>query len=173
MIRMLRLVNLLLLMPMLGYVWFFPVVKAKSRQLVNSFGRIYIPGTTKKYVRGKHGGIDISWTRGSVVRMPRDAVIIFKGVMAGYEALGKQVLARYKRQDGSYRYIRQCHLDSISIYVRAGRVRKRGDTVGRLGSTGQTSGPHDHFELSRSSNWSNADALLNPHEPLEEARKAA
>lgn len=165
--------KLLLLLPMLGYYWQFPVAKAKSRTLVDSFNRVNIPGTTKPYVRGKHGGIDIPWLRGSAVRMPRDAVVIFKGVMKGYESLGKQVLVRYKTSAGNSYYIRQCHLDSISVYVRVGKVRKRGEFIGRLGQTGQVSGPHVHFELSTSSNWSNASALVNPHSRLEEARKQA
>lgn len=154
-------------------MWHFPVPAARSRQLVDSFNRVFIPGTRRRYARGKHGAIDISWTRGSKVYLPRDATVIARGVLPGLEDLGRQVLFKYRTRSGDVRYMRLCHLDSIYWRLKVGRFRGKGSYVGRLGMTGNTSGPHVHFEWSESASWSNVSALRNPIKPLEEGRKAA
>lgn len=154
--------------------WTYPVPAAKSRRLIDSFKRRIIPGSRppRPYSRGHHYATDIPWTEGSKVFLPRDAVIIARGVIKGLEALGNQVLVRWKRSDGQFRYLRLCHLKSIGLAVKVGKVLKRGSYVGRLGKTGQAGGPHVHTELSRSPRWSDVSALINPHGVLEEARKA-
>lgn len=155
--------------------WTYPVSAAKSRRLIDSFNRKIIPGSRppRPYRRGKHGAIDIPWTEGSKVILPRDAVVIARGVIKGLEALGNQVLLRWKRSDGKFRYLRLCHFKSIGLGVKVGKVLKRGAYLGRLGKSGQTKGPHVHLELSSSPRWSDVSALINPHELLEEARLAA
>lgn len=140
--------------------------------LRDSFTREIIPGSKppRKYARGIHGGIDIGWVEGALVRAPRKGVVYVAGRVSGLSALGNQVLFRFRTWYGGTRYIRMCHLNTIKVKV--GQTLYQGQVVGTLGMTGQTTGPHVHFELSKSRNWSNAGALENPYKLLEQARKA-
>lgn len=46
------------------------------------------------------------------------------------------------------------------VYVKQGDVIKQGDTLGEVGSTGNTTGPHLHFEIRKSDRYVNPDLIL-------------
>lgn len=155
--------------------WSYPVPARKSWSIRDSFWRKYIPGTSRRYARGFHYAIDIDGVTGDRVNAIRDAVIVFKGVKAGLEALGKQVLLRYRRKDGTYVYARYCHLKSVTSKAVGTKVLK-GSKIGELGNTGLgqpgTKGDHLHFELSTSKEWTRVSALENAFPALMEAKAA-
>jgi len=88
--------------------------------------------------RAFHEGMDIVAETGTAVRAPADGIVVAAGRNSSY---GKAV-------DLSHGYglgTRFGHLSFIS--VRPGDRVKRGDIIGRVGSTGRSTGPHLHYEV--------------------------
>ncbi|MGW7520934.1 transglycosylase family protein [Streptomyces sp. NPDC054796] len=87
---------------------------------------------------GYHTGVDFPVPTGTTVK----AVTSGKVVSAGWaDSYGYQVVLRHA--DG--KYSQYAHLSAIS--VRAGQSVDTGQRVGRSGSTGNSTGPHLHFEV--------------------------
>lgn len=88
--------------------------------------------------RRLHAGIDIPGPTGQPVYAARDGVVASAGPRGGY---GIAVVIRHP--DGmSTTY---AHLDSVG--VTAGTTVLAGDDIGRVGSSGLSTGPHLHFEV--------------------------
>ncbi|GAA4809031.1 transglycosylase family protein [Streptomyces ziwulingensis] len=88
--------------------------------------------------KGYHTGVDFPVVTGTTVRSVASGQV----VSAGWEgSFGYQVVVRHS--DG--RYSQYAHLSAIS--VRDGQSVSAGQRLGRSGSTGNSSGPHLHFEV--------------------------
>ncbi len=88
--------------------------------------------------KGYHTGVDFPVPTGTSVR----AVGAGQVVSAGWGgSFGYQVVIRH----GDGRYTQYAHLSAIS--VRAGQTVDAGRRIGRSGSTGNSTGPHLHFEV--------------------------
>ncbi|MDH6454721.1 MULTISPECIES: transglycosylase family protein [unclassified Streptomyces] len=88
--------------------------------------------------KGYHTGVDFAVPTGTSVK----AVAAGKVVTSGWGgSFGYQVVIRHA--DG--RYTQYAHLSAIS--VKAGQSVGGGQRIGRSGSTGNSSGPHLHFEV--------------------------
>ncbi|MFF7162487.1 peptidoglycan DD-metalloendopeptidase family protein [Streptomyces sp. NPDC008086] len=88
--------------------------------------------------KGYHTGVDFAVPTGTSVR----AVGAGRVVSAGWEgSFGYQVVIRHA--DG--RYSQYAHLSAIS--VKDGQSVGAGQRIGRSGSTGNSTGPHLHFEV--------------------------
>ncbi|CAL9650184.1 transglycosylase family protein [Streptomyces griseomycini] len=88
--------------------------------------------------KGYHTGIDFPVPTGTSVK----SVAAGRVVSAGWEgSFGYQVVVRHA--DG--RYSQYAHLSAIS--VKDGQSVVAGQRIGRSGSTGNSSGPHLHFEV--------------------------
>ncbi|MFK4100416.1 transglycosylase family protein [Streptomyces sp. NPDC019531] len=88
--------------------------------------------------KGYHTGVDFPVPTGTSVK----AVASGKVVTSGWGgSFGYQVVIRHA--DG--RYTQYAHLSAIS--VKAGQSVGGGQRIGRSGSTGNSSGPHLHFEV--------------------------
>ncbi len=97
-----------------------------------------------------HGAIDIgsNYTKnGKVpilnksVRAPTDMVILYSGWCGGY---GKLIIGGFEFNGKSY-HMYFGHLNHL--IVSKGENVKMGDPIGFVGSTGQSTGPHLHFEI--------------------------
>jgi murein DD-endopeptidase MepM/ murein hydrolase activator NlpD len=85
-----------------------------------------------------HEGIDIGSREGTPVKATADGIVTYAGWKGDY---GKMVAL-----DHGYGFrTRYGHLDLI--YVRNGERVKRGTTIGTVGNTGQSTGPHLHYEV--------------------------
>jgi murein DD-endopeptidase MepM/ murein hydrolase activator NlpD len=85
-----------------------------------------------------HQGMDIVAPGGTMILAPADGVVTSAGRMSGY---GKMVQLSH-----GYGYqTRYGHLSEI--LVRPGQRVQRGDRLGRVGSTGHSTGPHLHYEV--------------------------
>ncbi|WP_406121834.1 transglycosylase family protein [Streptomyces canus] len=88
--------------------------------------------------KGYHTGVDFAVSTGTSVK----AVAAGKVVTSGWGgSFGYQVVIRHA--DG--RYTQYAHLSAIS--VKSGQSVGGGQRIGRSGSTGNSSGPHLHFEV--------------------------
>ncbi|WFB11086.1 transglycosylase family protein [Streptomyces sp. LX-29] len=90
------------------------------------------------WASGYHTGVDFPVPIGTSVK----AIAAGEVVSAGWaDAYGYQVVIRHP--DG--KYSQYAHLSQLS--VRAGKPVNAGQQIGRSGSTGNTTGPHLHFEV--------------------------
>ncbi len=112
-----------------GFIW-----PARGR-ITSGFGprRHPIFGT-----REMHTGIDIGAPSGTPVFAARPGRVTYAGYESGY---GKLIVIDH----GSGVTTRYSHLSVIE--VRIGQVVQHGEVVGRVGSTGYSTGPHLLFEI--------------------------
>jgi LysM repeat protein len=106
-----------------------------------------------QYFHYGHYGIDIAGDYGSTVRSAGGGTVVFagwKGNGGGY-----QVWIAH----GSGLYTTYNHMSSIS--VGSGQHVGEGQQVGRIGSSGNATGPHLHFEVWRGGVWSGG-SRVNP-----------
>ena len=89
-----------------------------------------------------HSGIDIGGPNGGAIKASNDGRVIFAGWYGGY---GQVVILDHGVVRGQPITTLYAHMSSIS--VSKGQQVKRGQTVGREGSTGYSTGPHCHFEV--------------------------
>jgi len=87
---------------------------------------------------GKHTGVDFSAPSGTSVKAVTSGTVVQAGWSGSY---GNQVVL--KHEDG--KFSQYGHLSSVS--VRPGQQVSVGDQVGASGSTGNSTGPHLHFEV--------------------------
>ncbi|GHI86125.1 transglycosylase family protein [Streptomyces xanthophaeus] len=87
---------------------------------------------------GYHTGIDFPVATGTSVKSVSPGQIVSAGWAGAY---GYQVVIRHT--DG--RYSQYAHLSALS--VKAGQQVSGGQRIGRSGSTGNSTGPHLHFEV--------------------------
>jgi len=87
---------------------------------------------------GMHEGVDIAGRFGSPVVATADGYVAFAGENQGY---GKMVVL----QHGFGISTIYGHLSDI--LVREGMQVRRGEMIGRMGSTGRSTGPHVHYEV--------------------------
>lgn len=100
---------------------------------------------------GFHNGVDIAAPYGTPVGAARTGTVTSTGWMGGY---GKAVIINHSQ---GYRTL-YGHLSVI--YVRPGQRVNPGRLVGKVGSTGWSTGPHLHFTI-----WHNG-RLINPMQVL-------
>ncbi|MSP19813.1 MAG: LysM peptidoglycan-binding domain-containing protein [Bdellovibrionales bacterium] len=87
----------------------------------------------------KHEGIDIAAPKGTQVLASRSGHVIYSGSkISGY---GKMVILRHP---DTYATV-YAHLSKIN--VKKGDFVSRGQSLGKVGSTGRSTGPHLHFEV--------------------------
>jgi len=132
--------------------WFLPGQKL-SREEMNlfrgtgflyplAFSRISSPYGTRidpfTHRSTFHGGIDLAAPHGSAVSASRAGRVIRAGWAGGY---GNLIVIEHEYGYRTY----YGHLSEMA--VKKGDTVKRGDRIGRVGSTGRATGPHLHFEV--------------------------
>lgn len=90
--------------------------------------------------RSRHEGIDLAAPPGTDVWATADGKVLFAGRDGRY---GRTVVIDHRN---GYR-TRYAHLKRID--TRVGSKVRRGDVIGRVGSSGNASGPHLHYEVIR------------------------
>ena len=98
-----------------------------------------------------HSGVDISAGVGSRVIAPADGLVTFADFLGGY---GRAVTVDH----GHGISTRYGHLASFA--VTAGQYIHRGDTIGFVGLSGRSTGPHLHYEVRIN------DTPVNPYKYL-------
>jgi murein DD-endopeptidase MepM/ murein hydrolase activator NlpD len=98
-----------------------------------------------------HSGVDIASNYGHPVIAPADGVVSFADFLGGY---GKMVMLDH----GHGISTRYGHLSGFA--VTAGEHIHRGDTIGYVGLSGRSTGPHLHYEVRIN------DTPVNPYKYL-------
>jgi murein DD-endopeptidase MepM/ murein hydrolase activator NlpD len=103
----------------------------------------------------KHSGQDFAVPVGTVVKAAHSGVVVKAGPNGGGDgpAYGNAIVV--KHANGTY--TQYAHLSKVN--VRIGETVKTGETIARSGNTGNSSGPHLHFEIRTTPNYGSA---LNP-----------
>ncbi|MGK7902029.1 MAG: M23 family metallopeptidase [Hormoscilla sp.] len=114
----------------------------------SGFGERFHPiEKTRKF----HYGIDIAAPHGTPVLAAGHGLIVYSGWDRGY---GYSVLLQHEYPTWQTFY---AHLSKI--YVNSGDWVEQGDTIGDVGSTGYSTGPHLHYEIlvPNGRNWKAVD----------------
>lgn len=107
---------------------------------------IFIWPTTEHWLSGydfspetNHNGIDISGDKGDPIWAADDGVVVYAGW--SYSGYGNLIVMDHGNEWQSL----YAHLDTI--YVSCGESVFQGTTIATMGTTGNSSGPHLHFEM--------------------------
>ena len=109
-------------------------------KVVGSGGFIW-PTLTKRlsqYFGWHHTGIDIPNRALPPILAAKGGTVSFSGWLGGY---GHLIIVDHGNATKTY----YAHLSQD--YVKTGQVVKQGETIGKMGSTGRSTGPHLHFEI--------------------------
>lgn len=121
--------------------WFWledttPSIWPVQARVSSSFGRRLDPFLGKGAF---HPGVDLNASRNSSVVATADGIVSGSGWAGRY---GKLVILRHGGNGLTTRY---AHLNES--FVRPGQVLRRGEVLGRVGSTGRSTSPHLHYEV--------------------------
>ena len=85
-----------------------------------------------------HTGLDIAAPYGTPIKATADGEVIFSGYSGGYG-----YVVKISHGNGIQTYYGHCS----KLYVETGEKVKAGDTIAAVGSTGNSTGNHLHFEV--------------------------
>lgn len=132
------------------YVSVDPVLPVENARITSRFGYRTNP-VSGNY--GFHTGLDLAADEGTPVAASFYGRIIETG---SSDVWGNYVLMEHSEKLQTY----YCHLSEI--YVEENAVIRQGETVGLVGSTGWSTGPHLHFEVRINGIRVNPEPLLYP-----------
>ena len=97
-----------------------------------------------------HGGVDFAAPLGTPIHAATDGVIKEAGPASGF---GNWI--QVQAADGTVTVYG--HMYSSGVLVQKGQTVRAGDVIGLVGSDGQSTGPHCHFEV-----WKNGTTKIDP-----------
>lgn len=92
--------------------------------------------------RRHHDGIDIGAKKGKSILAVADGKVLYSGYMRGY---GKIVVIKHPQ----LKNLHSVYAHNSRNLVKKGQKVNRGQVIGKIGSTGRSTGNHLHFELRR------------------------
>lgn len=134
---------------------FIPTMWAHLGKINNEFGYRRNPFGGRGYEF--HAGMDIGGERGDIVTAPANGIVTKAGWEGGYGNL-------IEIDHGNGLTTRYGHLSRGDVVV--GDTIQRGQSIGLIGSTGRSTGPHLHYELRLNDKPINPRRFLPP-EPAE------
>ena len=132
--------------------------KRKSYWYSSGYGYRIHPLTKR---RTFHHGLDISARKGTRVIAAADGVV---ELAQTDRLLGRMIRVRHEAAQMKTLY---GHLNKFAKGIRKGKTVKRGETIGYVGNTGQSTGTHLHYGVYTKDGWTNPinyilDAVQNP-----------
>lgn len=91
-----------------------------------------------------HNGIDIGGKTGNPIYAAKDGVIIYSSWMSGY---GNTTMIDHGTNDQGVKIV-TLYGHGNKLLKQVGEYVKKGDQIMEMGSTGNSTGPHVHFEVS-------------------------
>ena len=92
--------------------------------------------------RTPHTGLDIATSIGTPIKATSAGTVVYAGWRGGYNG-GYGNLIAISHGNGIQTLYGHCS----KIYVSVGQSVYQGETIGAVGSTGNSTGPHLHFEV--------------------------
>ena len=132
-----------------------PSIWAHLGKINNEFGFRRNPFGGRAYEF--HPGMDIDGERGDPIIAPASGTVVSAGYKGGYGNL-------VEIDHGNGLTTRYGHMSKIETEV--GTIVTRGTTIGQVGSTGRSTGPHLHFEVRLNDKPINPRLFL-PSEPVD------
>jgi len=123
---------------MIDYVAFTPMGYPHMGTITSGYGIRENPFTGGNAER--HKGLDIRGRYGEIVKSTASGKVVMAGRKGGY---GNCIVISHGNGFETY----YGHLSKILIKV--GQQVKAGDRIGKIGSTGRSTGPHLHYEVHR------------------------
>jgi murein DD-endopeptidase MepM/ murein hydrolase activator NlpD len=120
----------------------------EGQRVTSSYGYRKHPKTAKKDF---HSGIDIASKPGTSVRATADGIVSFSGWSGGN---GNLVVLEHGFGYSTF------FAHNKKVNVKVGQIIKRGDIISYIGSTGNSTGPHVHYEV-----WKDGKSV-NPYKYL-------
>lgn len=117
---------------------FLLATPVKNARISSRFSKRRFHPVLKKWKA--HLGMDYAARTGTPVVSAGNGTVIYAATMGSY---GKLIKIRHK--DGYE--TRYAHLNAYRNGIRNGKPVKKGQTIGYVGTTGRSTGPHLHFEL--------------------------
>ena len=121
---------------LLNSVAFTPMGYPRLSSITSAFG--YRSDPFEAGTAELHPGIDFRGAKGDPVHVTADGRVAFTGWKGGY---GNCIIVQHKN-DFQTLYGHLSHID-----VRDGQEVKTGDIIGKVGSTGRSTGTHLHYEV--------------------------
>ncbi|GAA4854441.1 M23 family metallopeptidase [Kitasatospora terrestris] len=118
---------------------------APGAQISNPYGK-----ANAHYAAGYHTGTDFAVSVGTPLLAVGDATVVSAGPDGAY---GNEIVL--KLSDG--KFAQYAHMSKLS--VKAGQHVSAGDTIGLSGNTGNSTGPHLHFEIRNANRYA---AVIDP-----------
>ncbi len=118
-----------------GLPVFFPLAKKDFVKLSSAYGYRYHPIRHKVK---KHRGLDLVAKMGKPVYASAKGKVITNDRHAGY---GNRIVLQHANG------IKTLYGHLMKSKVRKGQTVKKGEIIGLVGQTGQTTGPHLHYEI--------------------------
>ncbi len=103
--------------------------------LSSAFGKRSDPFNAKS---ATHKGVDLASNKGNKIKSMAEGKVTRAGTNGGY---GKMV----EIDHGNGFKTKYAHMNTI--YVKTGQLISQGETIGEVGSTGRSTGPHLHYEI--------------------------
>jgi murein DD-endopeptidase MepM/ murein hydrolase activator NlpD len=116
-----------------------------SVRVTSTYGKRYHPVLKRMRM---HHGIDYGAPTGTPIRSVADGKVIF----AGYKGANGNLIS-IKHTNGYLTHY--AHLSKISKGIRRGRRVTKKTIIGKVGSTGRSTGPHLHFGMKRHGKYVN------------------
>lgn len=98
-----------------------------------------------------HQGLDIAAPTGTPIKATADGTVSYAGIMGGY---GNLIIIDHG--NGIQTYYGHCS----KLYVKVGEKVTSGDTIAAVGSTGNSTGSHLHFEIRKNGQYVNPENYL-------------
>ncbi len=120
---------------------FKPPAEAPPSQVAEGVDLVW-PTDQKRinqYFKARHGGLDINGTLSNATYAVDAGIVTYSGWNSG--GYGNMILIDH----GNGMITRYAH--HSKMYVKVGDQVLKGQTIGMVGSTGRSTGPHLHFEL--------------------------
>lgn len=134
---------------MVRYVAFTPMGYPHFGVITSGYGHRENPFTGENVE--SHKGLDIRGRYGEIVKSTASGNVIFAGRRGGY---GKCIVIDHSNGFETY----YGHLSSI--LVREDQKVNAGDEIGKIGSTGRSTGPHLHYEIHKNGKIINPRSFL-------------
>ncbi|MCU6708394.1 peptidoglycan DD-metalloendopeptidase family protein [Paenibacillus sp. J5C_2022] len=109
----------------------------KNYRVTSSFGMRVHPITGKKK---QHTGTDFGAPSGTAILAAEDGIVLVSKFMDGY---GNVIIIDH----GNGLWTLYAHIRHGGLLVEEGDAVKRGDQIAEVGNTGNSTGPHLHFEV--------------------------